>query len=414
MPRGGDRGERRVTGAASEPAASESGGSETSGGAEAYPDPGISDDRIVLGATTAQSGPLSVFANFNTTIDACFQEVNETEGGIDGRELEYIVYDDGFEPARALENTRRLVEQDEVFGLVGTLGTGPNLAIWDYLNQQGVPHLYLGAGTSVFGANPDENPWTVPYLVPYPREAAIFANYLQEQMPEATVAILRQAGDLGEDYLSGFETAIEGTGIEIVADETYETTDANVNSQMVNLEQSGADVFFNIAYPKFAAQAIEFVASSSWDPLQYLVSFSSSIESTLKPAGAQNAVDILSAQYLKDPGDPTWEGDEGLQRYRDVVSEYAPDVNINDVNTVLSGWVVCQMMLETLRLMEEPTRQGLMDAVHAMEDVPVDVLLPGIEVDLAEDDHYPLEAMQLQQFDGERYQLIGDVIQVDE
>jgi branched-chain amino acid transport system substrate-binding protein len=375
-----------------------------------YPDPGISDTEIVFGATTAQSGPLSVFADFNTAIGAYFEYINETEGGVDGRRIEYIVYDDAFENARALENVRRLVEQDQVFGLVGTLGTAPNLAIWDYTNSNGIPTLFLGAGTSVFGATPDERPWSLPYLVPYPVEARIFAAYLEQNAPDATVAILRQSGDLGEDYLAGFTEAIEGTGITIVADQTYETTDATVDSQMVNLEQSGADVFFNIAYPKFAAQAIQFVANSAWDPQQYLVSFSSSIESTLKPAGLENAQGLLSAQYLKDPSDPQWSEDEGMQRYLEIMREYGPDLNLNDVNTVVSGYSVGQMTVEALRLMEEPSRQGLMDAVHSMDGVEIDVLLPGITVTAAEDDHYPLEALQLQRFSGERYELIGEVL----
>jgi branched-chain amino acid transport system substrate-binding protein len=376
--------------------------------------PGITDTEVVLGATTAQSGPLSVFANFNTTIGAYFQHINESEGGVDGRQIKYIVYDDGFDPARAVENVRRLVEQDEVFGLVGTLGTAPNMAIWDYANEREVPHLFLGAGTSAFGATPEERPWTVPYLVPYPLESRIFANYLKEEMPDATVAVLRQSGDLGEDYLEGFNEAIEGSGIRVVADETYETTDATVDSQMVNLERSGADVFFNIAYPKFAAQAIQFVGRSGWDPMQYLVSFSSSIESTLKPAGVENAKGILSAQYLKDPSDPRWADDAGMKRYREIVNQYAPNVNVEDVNTVVSGYAVGQMMTEALRRLEEPTRQGLMDAVHSMKDVEIDVLLPGITVSLGEDDHYTLEALQLQEFDGSRYQLIGEVISAEE
>lgn len=396
-----------TTGSGSEASAEEP---DASAEPEAPPAPGISEDRVVFGATTAQSGPLSVFANFNDAIRAYFDYVNDTEGGVDGRQIEYIVYDDAFEPARALENVRRLVEQDEVFALVGTLGTAPNLAIWDYADENEVPHLFLGAGTSAFGATPDERPWTVPYLVPYPQESEIFADYLAQTQPDATVAILRQSGDLGEDYLAGFTAAIEGTGITIVGDETYETTDATVDSQMVNLERSGADVFFNIAYPKFAAQAIQFIARSQWEPQQYLVSFSSSIESTLKPAGLENAQGLLSAQYLRDPGDPTWEGDEDMQRYRDILAEYGPGLNALDVNTVVSGYAVGQMTVEALRLMEEPTRQGLMDAVHAMEDVEVDVLLPGITVTAGADDHYPLEALQLQQFSGERYELIGDVI----
>ena len=378
--------------------------------AEGAAAPGITDDTIKLGVSTALSGPLSVFANYTKSMEAYFDSVNKA-GGVNGRQIELITYDDAFEPARTLQNVRRLVEQDEVFALAGVLGTQPNVAIMDYINEAEVPSIFTGAGTSLLSEDPEANPWLVPYLPPYPVEAGVFGKYVVEEHPDATVAFLRQAGDFGQDFYDGFVEATKGSNVKIVADQTFEQTDATVDSQMVNLEQSKADILFIASNPKWASQAIAFTGKSSWDPLSYVFASSSSIESVLKPAGLENAKGLMSTAYLKDPSDPTWDGDEGLDRARAILDEFAPDLNINDTSTVLSGQAVGQMVVEALKRIDgEPTREKLMDAIHGMKEVPIDVLIPGITVTLAEDDHATLEQLQLQQFDGTKWNLIGDVV----
>ena len=373
-------------------------------------EPGISDDEIVLGTSLALSGPLSVYGNFSDSMNAWFQYVNDTEGGVDGRKIKLITYDDAFEPSRTLENVRRLNEQDKVFSIVGIIGTQPNLGVLDYTNKSEIPSLFLGAGTAALGEDPEAHPFTVPYLVPYPTEGSIVARHLVEAQPDATVAVLARDDDGGTDWLKGFKKGIEGSNVKIVAEEFADVNAATVDSQMVNLAQSKADVFLNVNNPKQASQAISFVGESSWKPVQYLASYASSIESTLKPAGLDNAKGIISTQYLKDPADPALADDELVKKYLEIVKKYAPKVNVNDVNTVVSGAVVGQMMVEALRGMKEPTRKALMESVHSMHGVEMDMLLPGIKVNLSDKDHNPLECLQVQEFTGERYKFIGDVI----
>lgn len=372
--------------------------------------PGIDDERITLGTSLALSGPLSVFGTFSTSMEAYFEFINETEAGVDGRKIELITYDDAFEPSRTLENVRRLTEQDKVFGIVGIVGTQPNLGVLDYTNRKEIPSLFLGAGTAKLGDDPESFPWSVPFLPPYPTEGEVVAKHLVQEDPDATVAVLARDDDGGTDWLKGFEKGIEGSDVKIVAEEVADVNAPTVDSQMVSLANSKADVFLNINNPKQASQAISFIGGSQWKPQQYLASYASSIESTLKPAGLKNAQGILSTQYLKDPADPAFADDPKVKKYLEIVEKYAPDVNANDVNTVVSGVVVGQMMVEALKKMEEPTREGLMAAVESMKDVEIDMLLPGVNVTVSDDDHNAVECLQVQQFAGQRYDLIGDVI----
>jgi branched-chain amino acid transport system substrate-binding protein len=250
----------------------------------------------------------------------------------------------------------------------------------------------------------------VPFLPPYPAEGQIVARHIVETMPDATVAVLARDDDGGTDWMEGFDKGIEGSGVKVVAKEVADVNAATVDSQMVNLAESEADVFLNINNPKQASQAIAFIGGSMWDPTQFVASYASSIESTLKPAGLENAKGIMSTQYLRDPSDAAWTDDELVVRYQDVIGKHAPNVNVNDVNTVVSGYVAGQMTVEALKAMEEPTREGLMTAVESMQGVEIDMLLPGITVDLADDDHFALECLQVQEFNGDSYELLGDVI----
>ncbi|MQA16037.1 MAG: ABC transporter substrate-binding protein [Pseudonocardiaceae bacterium] len=381
------------------------------GGDAGGQDPGITESEVKLGGSYPLSGPASAYATIAQATQACFEQVN-AEGGVrmgDGvtRNINFIVYDDGYEPARMLENTRRLVEQDRVFALFDTLGTPTNSAIVDYVNERQVPHLYLATGASKWGSNTEEWPMTIGWQPAYSLESAIYAEYLKRERPGARVAVLYQNDDFGKDYLNGFKQAIEGSGIQIVAEETYQVTDPSVDSQVVNLSRSNADVFFNITTPKFAAQAIARKAEIGWDAMHLLNSVSTSVGSVMEPAGAEASQGIISAEYIKDPSDPRVQDDPAMQEYKAAAEQYG-DFNIeNEYGTF--GFAVCNTMVKTLEQTEEPTREALMEAVRSI-DAENPLLIDGIRVKTGEGDGFPIESMQLQRFEGERWVPFSDVI----
>lgn len=384
---------------------------EGSGDAAVAASPGITDDSVKIGASYPLSGPASAYGTIAGSVEACFDWTNE-EGGIefgDGktRTVDFVVYDDSYDAAKIVQNAKRLVEQDEVFALINPLGTPTNTAIVDYMNEQEVPHVFLATGASKWGSDIETWPWTIGWQPAYPTEAAIYVTFLEETMPEAKVAVLFQNDDFGKDYLSGFKAALEGTDIEIIAEESYETTDPSVDSQVVNLAATDADVFFNITTPKFAAQAIKKIGETRWEPIHLLASVSGSTSSVLEPAGLENAEGIYSAQYLKEPSDPTWEDDEAMIQYKELGEQYG-DFNIEDPFG-LFGFAICDTVTQTLEQMEEPTRESLMEAVRNL-DLEVDLLLPGIKVKTSPEDGFPIEAMQLRQFNDGGWEAIGDVV----
>ena len=393
------------------------GGTDTSGGSdgggeEVEPSPGITDTEIKLGGSYPLSGPASAYAVIGSSVTACFEQANAAGGvkSADGktRKVSFTIYDDSYEAAKIVTNAKRLVEQDNVFALFNTLGTPTNTAIFDYMNQQEVPHIYVATGASKWGADVEGKPWTIGWQPAYPTEAAIYGTFLTEQFPDgASVAVLFQNDDYGKDYLSGFEAAIEGTNIEIVARESYETADPSVDSQVVNLAQSNADVFFNITTPKFAAQAIKAIPQTNWEPLHLLNSVSASIASVLQPAGIENAEGIYTAQYLKEPSDPRWADDEGMTAYKEAAEEFG-DFNVEDPFGIF-GFGVCRTMLDSLEAMEAPTRAALMEAARNL-DTEHPLLIPGITVKTGADDGFPIEAMQLVQFNNGGWEPQGDVI----
>lgn len=386
---------------------------EGGGGAVETPeeyDPGITDESIKIGHSIALSGPASAYGVIAQAIEGCVNMINDN-GGItmaDGlaRQIEFIVYDDGYDPARGVENVRRLVEEDEVFALWATLGTPVNSAFWDYVNDEEVPHLFLATGASKWGAGYlESHPWTIGWQPAYTTESYIYGKWLADEHPGSTVAVLFQNDDYGKDYLNGFKAAIEGTDIEVIAELSYETADPTVDQQVTELANSEADVFFNIATPKFAAQAITKVAELGWQPIHLLNSVSGSRASVLEPAGLDNSTGIISAQYLKDPNDPQWEGDEAMAAYNEWAAEYIPDVNPLDTFAFF-GWSQCDTM-QKLLASSPPTREGLREAVGMMDfDLPQG--LPGVRVVTGPDDGYPIETMQLAQFNGESYEFIGE------
>lgn len=390
------------------------GGETTSeGGAVEGDQTGITDTEVLLGTSNALSGPASAYGVITGSLQACLEWVN-SEGGVtmaDGKQrtIRLIAYDDAYDPAKSVENVRRLIEEDNVFALWLTLGTPSNMAIYDYTNDQEVPNLFIGTGASAWGAGfIEDHPWTISWQPAYSTEAAIYATWLQENDPDAKVGILYQNDDFGKDYVNPFKQAIEGTDIQIVSEQTYEITDPTVDQQVTELANSGADVFLNISTPKFAAQAIQKKAELGWDATHLLTSVSASRGSVLEPAGLENAEGIITAQYYKDPTDEQWADDPAMQEYRELVGQYGPELDADDV-LILFGWAQCQSMIHLLES-SQPTREGVVEAVGNLQDVEVPLLLPGITLNTGPEDGYPIEAMQLVQFDGTQYQEVGEVL----
>ncbi|HEY7452958.1 MAG TPA: ABC transporter substrate-binding protein [Thermoleophilaceae bacterium] len=381
------------------------------GGGGGGSDPGITDDSIKLGGSYPFSGPASAYRSIEQGAQAYFAAVN-ADGGVDGRKIEFMTLDDGYEPPKAVQNARRLVQEEQVFAVFNTLGTANNAAIWDYLNKQKVPHVYVATGGSLWGADVDAHPYTTGWQPDYVTESKVYADYLRDEKPEAKVAVLYQNDAFGEDLLNGFKKAIEGSDIQVVAEESYEVTDPTVSSQMSKLASSDADTFLNITTPKFGAQAIVAADKLGWKVLHIINNVSASKLLVLQPAGLDKAQGLISTAYFKDPASPEWADDEAMTEFKDGLKKFEPRANPEDPNCVY-GWAAAATMVEALKGMKEPTRDALMDSVRNM-DTEIPILLPGINVAMSgTDDTYPIEAMQIQRFEGENWKLLGDVIQAE-
>jgi branched-chain amino acid transport system substrate-binding protein len=379
------------------------------GGGGGSSDPGITDKEIKLGGSYPFSGPASAYRAIADGAKAQFAYVN-SKGGVDGRKITFKTLDDAYEPPKAVANARRLIEQDQVFALFNTLGTPNNLAIWDYVNQQKVPQVYVATGASSWGADVKAHPWTTGWQPNYVTEAQIYAEYLDKNKPNAKVAVLYQNDGFGKDLLGGFEKGIEGTDVKVVAKESYEVTDPTITSQIRKLAGSGADTFLNITTPKFSALAIATIAKSDWRPLHILNNVGASKTLVLKPVGLENAKGIISATYFKDPEADQWADDPAMKEYKAGMMKFAPRADPNE-SFCAYGWAAAATMVEALKNMKEPTREALMESVRSM-DTEIPMLLPGIRVKMdGESDGYPIEAMQIMEFDGQNWQLQGDVIE---
>jgi branched-chain amino acid transport system substrate-binding protein len=386
---------------------SEDGGGGGGGGGGS--DPGITDTEIKLGGSYPFSGPASAYRAIADGAKAHFEFVN-SQGGVDGRKINFQTLDDAYEPPKAVQNARRLIEQEQVFALFNTLGTPNNLAIWDYVNQQKVPHAYVATGASNWGSDVAAHPYTTGWQPNYVTEAKIYADYLKENKENAKVAVLYQNDGFGKDLLGGFEGALEGSGVQVVAKESYEVTDPTITSQIRKLAGSGADTFLNITTPKFSALAIATIAKSDWKPLHILNNVGASKTLVLQPVGLENAKGIISTTYFKDPDGPDFADDPAMKEYKENTKKFAPKANVSDSFTAY-GWTAAATMVEALKGMEEPTREALMESIRSM-DAEIPMLLPGIKVQMdGESDGFPLEAMQIMEFDGENWKLQGDVIE---
>ena len=372
-------------------------------------DTGASDTEIKIGNTNPYSGPASAYGTIGKTIDAYFKKVN-AEGGIKGRKVTFISYDDGYSPPKAVEQVRKLVESDEVLLVFQPLGTPSNTAIQKYMNSKKVPQLFVATGATKWG-DPKGNPWTMGWQPTYQAEGQIYAKYVMKNHPNAKIAILFQNDDYGKDYVKGLKDGLgDKAKTMIVSELPYEPADPTVNSQIVSLKNSGADVFFNVTTPKFAAQAIKKAHEIGWKPLHLLNNVSQSVGSVLKPAGLEASKEILSTGYLKDPTDSTWDNDAGKKEWVAFMDKYYPDGDKTSSFTVY-GYTVAQTLHETLKQAgDNLTRENVMKQAASLKNVTHPMLLPGITINTSEKDFYPIEQMQMQKFNGERWELFGPII----
>jgi branched-chain amino acid transport system substrate-binding protein len=372
-------------------------------------DPGATDTEIKIGNTNPYSGPASAYGLIGKTIDAYFKKVN-AEGGINGRKINFISYDDGYSPPKAVEQVRKLVESDEVLLVFQPLGTPSNTAIQKYMNSKKVPQLFVATGATKWG-DPQHFPWTMGWQPTYQAEGQIYAKYIMKTHPNAKIGILFQNDDYGKDYVKGLKDGLgDKAKTMIVSELPYEATDPTVDSQIVNLKGSGADVFFNVTTPKFAAQAIKKAHEIGWKPVHLLNNVSNSVGSVLKPAGFEAAKDVLSTGYLKDPTDPTWNNDAGKKEWLAFMDKYFPDGDKTSSFTVY-GYTVAQTLAQVLKQSgDDLTRANVMKQAANLKSLSLPMLLPGITINTSEKDFYPIEQMQMQKFTGERWELFGEVI----
>jgi branched-chain amino acid transport system substrate-binding protein len=372
---------------------------------------GASDTEIKIGNTNPYSGPASAYGVIGKTIQAYWKSVNEA-GGINGRKVNFITLDDGYSPPKTVECIRQLVEQDKVLCTFNTLGTPCNTAIHKYMNQKKVPMLFVATGASKWG-NPKEFPWTMGYQPDYHTEAVIYAKHILANVQDAKIGVLMQNDDYGKDYWDGFK---EGLGKEVgrVAKHvTYEVTDPTVDSQVIQLKDSGANVFFNISIPKFAAQSMRKAADIGWRPVQYLNNVSAQVTTTMKPAGFENVQGVITAAWLKDPTDHQWDDDAEMKTWREWMAKYNPNGNLGDVNYVYA-YSVSFLMEQTLKKCgDNLTRENLMREAANHQKLRVPCLLPGITVSTSPTDFYPVQALQLQRFKGETWELFGEVMHAE-
>ena len=374
-------------------------------------DQGASDTEIKIGHTNPYSGNASAYGVIGKTIEAYFKMVNE-KGGINGRKINFISYDDGYSPPKTVEMARKLVEEDKVLFLFNTLGTPPNTAIHKYMNEKKVPQLFVATGASKWG-NPKEFPWTMGWQPDYVTEGIIYAKHILANVKDPKIAVLMQNDDYGKDYFNGFKQGLGKDANRIVQMATYEVTDPTIDSQMIELKNSGANVFFNITTPKFAAQAIKKAAELGWKPAHYLNNVSASIGAVIKPAGFDNAQGIITAQYLKDATDPQWKGSTDMIAWNAFMDKYMPQADKTNSFHV-TGYAVTATLVEVLkRCGDDLTRANIMKQAAGLKDLDVPMLLPGIKINTSPTDFYPIQAVQLSRLEGQVFKAFGNVISND-
>jgi branched-chain amino acid transport system substrate-binding protein len=371
-------------------------------------DPGASDTEIKVGNIMPYSGPASAYGTIGRAEAAYFRMINE-QGGINGRKINFISYDDAYSPPKTVEQARKLVEGDEVLLIYQSLGTAPNSAIQKYMNAKKVPQLFVATGATKFG-DAKNFPYTMGFQPNYQSEGRIYGKYILQHHPAAKIAVLFQNDDYGKDVLKGLKDGLGSKTSMIVAEAPYETGDPTVDSQIVRLKASGADIFVNIATPKFAAQAIKKVADLGWKPVHILNNVSSSIGSVIKPAGPENAKDIISTAYQKDPSDPGLRGDPGLKNWTAFMDKYFPEGNKADTGNV-TAYITAKALVQVLKQCgDDLTRENVMRQAANLHNFEIDMLLDGIKINTSPTDYFPLEELQMRRFNGEVWELFGPIM----
>jgi branched-chain amino acid transport system substrate-binding protein len=371
--------------------------------------PGVTDTEIKIGNTVPYSGPASSYGTIGKAEAAYFRMLND-QGGINGRKINFISYDDAYSPPKTVEQVRKLVEEDGVLLMLATLGTPTNSAIQGYLNQKKVPQLFVATGATKWN-DPSRFPWTMGWQPNYQSEGHVYAAYIIEHQPNGKIGVLYQNDDFGKDYLKGVKDGL-GTKAKsmLIVEAPYETTDPTVDSQIISMKSAGADVFINTGIPKFAAQAIRKAAEIDWKPLHILSSVGNSVGAALRPAGLENAKDIVSDFYIKDPTDPQWKNDPGYQQWAAFMDKYYPEGDKTDAGNVV-GPSFCQTLVQILKQCgDNLSRENIMKEAANLHDFTVPMLLPGIKINTSPTDFAPIKQIQMARFDGERWKLFGPVL----
>ncbi len=372
-------------------------------------DTGASDTEIKIGNIMPYSGPASAYGVIGKTEEAYFKKIN-AEGGINGRKINFVSYDDAYSPPKTVEQARKLVESDEVLIVFNPLGTPPNTAIQKYLNTKKVPQLFVATGATKWN-DPKDFPWTMGWQPNYQSESRIYAKYILKNNPNAKIAVLYQNDDYGKDYLKGFKDGLgDKAASMIVVEDSYEVSEPTIDSHIVKLKASGADVFFNISTPKFAAQAIKKNMEVGWKPLHFLNGVSSSIGSVIKPAGFENSQGIISSNYLKDPTDAEWKNDAGMKAWNEFLDKYYPEANRSDI-FVMYAYTVAQGLEHVLRSCgDNLTRENVMKQAASIKNLELGGLLPGIKVNTSATDFAPISQVRLMRLKGETWEYFGEVL----
>jgi ABC-type branched-subunit amino acid transport system substrate-binding protein len=372
-------------------------------------DVGATDTEIKIGNINPYSGPASAYGTIGKTIDAYFKKVN-AEGGINGRKINFISYDDGYSPPKAVEQARKLVESDEVLLIFQSLGTPSNSAIQKYMNAKQVPQLFVATGATKWG-DPKNFPWTMGWQPSYQSESHIYAQYILKNHPNGKIGILYQNDDYGKDYVKGLKDILgDKAKTMIISEQPYEVADPTIDSQIINLKSSGADIFFDVTTPKFAAQAIKKMAEVGWKPVHIINTVATAISAVMKPAGFENSQGILSAGYLKDITDPQWKDDAGMKNYFAFMDKYFPEGDKTNGNTAY-GYSVAQTMVQVLKQCgDNLTRENVMKQAASLKDLQQDLFLPGIKINTGPNDFFPLDQLQMMRFKGDHFEFFGPIL----
>jgi branched-chain amino acid transport system substrate-binding protein len=375
-------------------------------------DIGASDTEIKIGNIMPYSGPASAYGVIGKTEEAYFKMIND-QGGINGRKVNFVTYDDGYSPPKAVEQARKLVESDEVLAVFNPLGTASNTAIQKYLNAKKIPQLFIATGATKWN-DPKNFPWTMGWQPSYQSEAQIYAKWLLKEKPDAKIAIFYQNDDFGKDYLKGIKDGLGAKATSmIIMEESYEVTEPSIDGHIVKIKAANPDTLLIFATPKFGAQTIKKTAELSWKPLQIITNVSISIGSVMRPAGLENAQGVVSANYAKDGTDPQWNNDPGMKKWSDFLDKYMPGADKTDT-IIVYGYGVAQTLAKVLEMCgDDLTRANVMKQAASLKDFVPDTLLPGVKINTSPTDFAPISQLQMQRFKGEKWELFGEIVSGD-